>query len=439
MSFRAKRGISAAPAQNGAVRRSKPSRFLVAALLGMTLAWLVAAPALADDPTADALVSAYQSLGGRAALGPIIGPAFKRGTEPYLYLPTSRVVLQASVGGGEAVPVNAMEWFTQAGKDGWLDAAKGVPLPKADPTAYPDLKSAAAARRAWLTSPDIAAAYDAYGDDGALRILGLPASLPERRGPFVAQRFQRGVLQLWVDAVPGSPDPGTVVPVLAGDLLNEAGLLPIPPRPQLPAGVAPGEVIDRVRAKDAVAITYDMGSIDDGLPGVLDALQQRGLKATFFVTGDFVRHYEWAVPKILAMGHEIANHTVTHPDLTTYPNAAIAREVDNLDAILGARGVRPAVWFRPPFGAYDRRVGGVLAGRGYPLVMWRLDLADWRDEITSDDVIRIARRIQPGDVVVTHGGLPKTAAAMPTVLDELAARGLRQVTLSELYRQRLTD
>ena len=81
-------------------------------------------------------------------------------------------------------------------------------------------------------------------------------------------------------------------------------------------------------------------------------------------------------------------------------------------------------------------VAAVLGGRGFPLVMWRLDLADWRDEISSGDVIRIARRIQPGDVVVTHGGLAKTAEAMPTVLDELAARGLRQVTLAELYRAR---
>jgi peptidoglycan/xylan/chitin deacetylase (PgdA/CDA1 family) len=402
-----------------------------------SLVWLlVPSLAAAADPTADALVAAYQSLGGRATLGPIIGPAFRRGDEPYVYLPTSRVVLQAPVGGGDAAPINAMEWFTATGKDGWLDGAKGIPPPKDDPTTYPDLRSAAAARRAWLTQPELAAAYDAYGEEAALQILGLPASLPERRGPFVAQRFQRGVLQLWVEAVPDAPEPGSVVPVLTGELLVEAGLLPIPPRPQLPAGVAPGEVIDRVRTADAVAITYDMGSIDAGLAGVLEALAQRGLRATFFVTGDFVRRYEWALPRILELGHEVANHTVTHPDLTTYGNPQITREIDQLDAMLTARGAPPPVWFRPPFGAYDRRVAAVLAGRGYPLVMWRLDLADWRDEITLGDVIRIGRRIQPGDVVVTHGGLPKTAAAMATVLDELTARGLRQVTLSELYRLR---
>jgi peptidoglycan/xylan/chitin deacetylase (PgdA/CDA1 family) len=192
-------------------------------------------------------------------------------------------------------------------------------------------------------------------------------------------------------------------------------------------------VLARIDSAEKVAITFDMGSINDGLTGVLDALQQRGLRATFFVTGDFVRRYEWAVPRMMEMGHEIANHTITHPDLTTFSNDRIVREVDGLDAMLTARGVPPPVWFRPPFGAYDRRTAAVLGGRGYPLVMWRLDLADWRDEITVSDVINIGRRIRAGDVVVTHGGLPKTAAAIPVVLDEIAARGLKQVTLTELY------
>jgi peptidoglycan/xylan/chitin deacetylase (PgdA/CDA1 family) len=410
---------------------------LVAALLGM--AWLLMAitPARAADPTpADVLVAAYTALGGRAVLGPPRGPAFTRPGENNLYLATTRALIQAPLDGGPANLVNTMDWLSTLGKDDWLLDAKGIPRQKDDPTSYPDLATALQARRAWMTQPEIAAAYDSYGQETALQLLGLPTSLPERHGPFVAQRFQRGVLQLWVDAIAGAPDPGTVVPVLVGDLLAEAGLIPNPPQPQLPPGVGPGDVLDHVSAADAVAITFDMGSIDDGLPGVLDALQSRGVKGTFFLTGDFVRHYEWAVPKLLEMGEEIANHTVTHPDLTRLSTAAIAREVDTLDVMLAARGAPPPVWFRPPFGAWDRRVGGVLAGRGYPLVMWRLDLADWRDEITTDDVIRIAHRIQPGDIVVTHGGLPKTAAAMPTVLDELAARGLRQVTLSELYRSR---
>lgn len=420
--------------RDSAARCRSPLALALAGVVILTL--LLAAHAEAANPEADALAAAYLSLGGRAALGPIIGSAFRRGDEPYVYLPTSRLVLQVPVGGGEAVPVNAMEWFTLAGRDGWLDGARGVPPPRADPAAYPDLASAAPARRAWLTQPEIAAAYDANGSDAGLRLYGLPTSLPERRGPFVAQRFQRGVLQLWVDAVPGAPEPGTVVPAAVGDLLAEAGLLPNMTRGQLPPSVGPGDVLVRVDSPDKVAITFDLGSIDDGLPAVLDALGQRGLHATFFVTGDFVRRFEWSIPRLRELGHEIANHTIAHPDLTTVADDRIAREVDGLDAALAARGVPPPVWFRPPFGAYDRRTAAVVAGRGYPLVMWRLDLGDWRDRVAVGDVIAIARGIRAGDVVVAHGGLPKTAAAIPVVLDEVAARGLKQVTLTELYAGR---
>jgi peptidoglycan/xylan/chitin deacetylase (PgdA/CDA1 family) len=402
------------------------------ALVALLLA-LAAPGAEAADPAADALASAYLSLGGRAALGPIIGPAFQRGDEPFLYLPTSRLVLQVPREGGVAVPINATEWLTEAGKDGWLDEARGVPRPLDDPSVYADLTGALAARRAWLTQPEIAAVYDADGAEAALLLYGLPTSRPERRGPFVAQRFQRAVLQLWVEPVAGAPEPGSVVPVQVGDLLHEAGLLPLPPRPTLPPSVAPGEVLTRVDSPDRVAITFDMGSIDSGLAAVLDALAERRLRATFFLTGDFVRHYEWALPRIVELGHEVANHTLTHPDLTGLGAAALLREVDGLDAMLTARGAPPPIWFRPPFGAHDRRVAATLAGRGYPLVMWRLDLGDWRGEVGVGDVISNGRRIRSGDVVVTHGGLPKTAAALPAVLDELAARGLKQVTLSELY------
>jgi peptidoglycan/xylan/chitin deacetylase (PgdA/CDA1 family) len=385
-----------------------------AVLLALLLALLPTA-ASARIP-ADDLADAYADAGGRGAYGAILGPAFQRPNDPGLYLATSRGVL-AQAPTGEVGLANAMAWFTEADKDGWLEVVRGVPRPVGYASAE------------LLTQGQIAAAYWSEHQ----RQVGLPTSWPQRFGPFVSQRFERGVLQLWVDLVPGAPEPGTVTSVLVGDLLAEAGLLPHPPRPRMPASVSPGEILTRHPSADAVAITYDMGSIDTGLGGVLEALQARGLRATFFVTGDFVRRYEWALPRIMELGHEVANHTITHPDLTTLASGRALWEIDALDAALAVRGAPPPLWFRPPFGAYSGRVQSLLASRGYALAMWRLDLADWRDEIGVGDVIRIGRNMRAGDVVVTHGGLPKTAAAMPTVLDELTGRGLRQVTMTELY------
>jgi peptidoglycan/xylan/chitin deacetylase (PgdA/CDA1 family) len=411
--------------------RAAWSRWLVLLLcLSLTLR-----PDPAAAAEADALAAAYLALGGRAALGPILGPAFRRPGDPSLYLATERTVLELSPD-GRVGPASAMAWFTAAGRDDWLESVRGVARPRLDTLGDP--RDGPADGSSWLTQPDIAAVYLAGGEAAAQRNWGRPTSRPVRYGPFVSQRFERGALQLWLDEVPGAPPPGTVVPVMVGDLLAEAGLLPFPRGGALPAvAVAPGEVLTRAEGHAAgaglVAITYDMGSIDEGLPAVLEALQSHGLRATFFVTGEFVRRYEWALPRLLELGHEVANHTLVHESLTALPSERVLGEIDGLDATLAARGAPPSRWFRPPFGAYDRRVAALVASRGYPLVMWRLDLADWRSDTSVGDVIRIARQIRPGDVVVTHGGLAKTAAAMPTVLDELAARGLRQVTLGELY------
>ncbi|TAK25672.1 MAG: polysaccharide deacetylase family protein [Chloroflexota bacterium] len=380
----------------------------------------------------DALAEAYIALGGRDAIGPILGPAFRRPDDDGLYLAATGAILRVDPS-GDAAPAAVSVWFSEARLDPWLESARGVPPPlPADQRLA--LGAVEQARDALLSQPEIRATYHASGAEMAARRWGEPLSAPRRFGPFIAQRFERGVLQLWVDEVAGAPAPGSVTAVLIGDLLVEAGLLPIAPRPTLPASVRAGDVLSQVEPVDgAVAITFDLGSVDTGLRSVLETLGERGLRATFFVTGDFTRYYEWAIPAIVAAGHEIANHTDTHPDLTRFGARRIADELDRLDATVAARGAAPPVWFRPPFGAFDARTRSLLSIRGFPLVMWRLDLGDWRDDISVQDVIAIGQRIRAGDIVVTHGGLAKTAAALPWVLDGIAERGLRQRTLSELY------
>ncbi len=135
----------------------------------------------------------------------------------------------------------------------WLEE-RGVPAAIADDGSGGDFRRAVATRLGWLEHDALRAAFladpaggpaapwpgasalagglDGIPDReipwGTIERYGLPMSRPERFGPFLAQRFQRGVLQLWLDEVPGMPAPGTVTPVLAGELLRAAGLIPAP-------------------------------------------------------------------------------------------------------------------------------------------------------------------------------------------------------------------
>ena len=126
------------------------------------------------------------------------------------------------------------ERFKQMDLDDWLYHTKGIPRSLDDGVPAGQWARREKVRLTWLTNEKLKAKYLAnpnpekiasWSEDQAIRLYGLPMSYPERHGPFISQRFQRVAFQLWVEEVEGMPAPGTVVLVLGGDLLKEAGLL----------------------------------------------------------------------------------------------------------------------------------------------------------------------------------------------------------------------
>ncbi len=176
----------------------------------------------------------YQRLGGVATLG---YPASFRfvGADGFVYQVVQGGLLQWRPETGQAVLANTFEILQQAGQDDWLYTVKGIPRPVADDGSGGDFARAVIVRLSWLTEERLRdyylrnpnpAVFPTWGLREAMDLYGLPMSRPERFGPFISQRFQRVSLQLWVEEVPGMPAPGTVVRILGGDLLKEAGLVP---------------------------------------------------------------------------------------------------------------------------------------------------------------------------------------------------------------------
>ncbi len=186
--------------------------------------------AIADDDGMR-LWSAFQQLGGTTALG---YPASRRFTlGGFVYQATQAALLQWRPDQGSVALGNTFELLQDAGRDAWLKEQKGIPAPIANDgsSGYDD---AVRIRLSWLTETAIRdrflqnpnpASRQPWGEREAISLYGLPMSRPERAGPFIAQRFQRIAFQQWVEAVPGSPAPGTVTAVLGGDLLKEAGVI----------------------------------------------------------------------------------------------------------------------------------------------------------------------------------------------------------------------
>lgn len=212
--------------------------------------------------------------------------------------------------------------------------------------------------------------------------------------------------------------------------------LAAPPVIQLPSDVATGEaatVLAVNTPSPVVALTFDDGPHPRLTPILLDLLKARGMIATFYVLGDRVQRHPELVRRMLAEGHEVGNHSWSHPVLSNHGDARVLQELDDTTRIVyGVTGKVP-VTMRPPYGALTRRQRQMVQdSRKLPTILWSVDPRDWRrpaHQVVSD---RILRGVRPGGIVLAHDIHPSTIRAVPAVLDGLEARGLRTVSVSQM-------
>src|SRR5207245_6520228 len=139
----------------------------------------------------------------------------------------------------------------------------------------------------------------------------------------------------------------------------------------------------------------------------------------FFLSGQWVTHNPDLARQIVQEGHEVANHSYDHPDLTQLSDKAIIWELDYTDQVVSdVMDTHTRPYFRAPFGARDRRVLDVAAASGFRSIYWSIDSGDWLPRASSGAVAaRILRYAAPGDIIVEHVGSEATAEALPIVLD----------------------
>jgi hypothetical protein len=194
--------------------------------------------------------SEFNRLGGVTALGYPASNVFML-PDGFVYQATQAALLQwhpLDPPNGAVELANVFDLLSQTGHDKDL-LSLGIPSPIADDGSGGDFQKAMQTRLSWLTQPQIQArylanpnpsAFPSWGPINAVQLYGLPTSQPQRSGPFIVQRFQRVALQLWLDAVPGQPAPGTVVPILGGDLAKQFGVVPAAAQQPQPAlGASP--------------------------------------------------------------------------------------------------------------------------------------------------------------------------------------------------------
>jgi peptidoglycan/xylan/chitin deacetylase (PgdA/CDA1 family) len=184
-----------------------------------------------------------------------------------------------------------------------------------------------------------------------------------------------------------------------------------------------------------VALTFDDCAFGDAWTSILNALEARGLRATFFCASSTLDGNIEQARRTVADGMSIGSHTRDHPVLSNLSASEIRTQIQaDVDAWWRVARATPLPLFRPPYGAYDSEVLQVAGSLGFTrTVTWDVDPEDWSDPGISEIQQRVLSHAHAGMVVVMHVK-PQTAAALPGLLDALAARGYHQTALDEMFR-----
>ena len=207
--------------------------------------------------------------------------------------------------------------------------------------------------------------------------------------------------------------------------LNEPAATVVAQKRELP-------IYSVARDDKVLSISFDASWGADKTIPILDILDKYNVKTTFFLVGGWVDKYPEMLKEIVARGHEIGNHSDTHPHMSQQSEADIRKELHNMsDKVEKLTGVRPTL-FRPPYGDYNNRVVTVSRAEGYECVQWSIDSLDWKDRGPADIIKQCTYRVQPGDIVLFHNDSNDIVNALPTVIEHYQQLGYTIIPVSQI-------
>lgn len=181
-----------------------------------------------------------------------------------------------------------------------------------------------------------------------------------------------------------------------------------------------------------VAVSFDAVWGADQTPKLLEIMAKNNVRTTFFLSGFWLEKYPEMVKEIARAGHEIGNHTYTHPHLNSLPKEKIADELLRTHRLIQELTGQTATLFRPPFGEYNNKVIETAAECGYKTIIWDIDSLDWQDLSAAAMLERIQKRLQPGAIILFHNAGKHTPEAVSRLLPILSSKGYSVVPISQL-------
>ncbi len=181
-----------------------------------------------------------------------------------------------------------------------------------------------------------------------------------------------------------------------------------------------------------ISISFDAAWGNEDTQQLIDILEKYQVKATFFVVGNWVDRFPESVKALSDAGHEVMNHSDTHPHMTQISKEKMKEEIDNCnDKIEKITGKRPTL-HRAPYGDYNNDVVQTVRECGCYTIQWDVDSLDWKDLSAAEITKRVTEKVKPGSIVLFHNAALHTPEALPGILEKLQGEGYRLVPISEL-------
>jgi len=239
-----------------------------------------------------------------------------------------------------------------------------------------------------------------------------------------------------------SPAVLALIVLLGGASMSYATWSSIADRSALENWKSTGLVVWQVPVPTKViALTFDDGPDPAITPAILNTLEQYHVRATFFMVGKNVAEHPDVARAVAAAGHEIANHTYTHPSMSRISPERLEKEMMDTEQIIYAVTGKRTRLFRPPSGRYNATVVQTAERLGYRVILWtwNQDTRDWANPGVQNIVHKVVEHARPGSIVLCHDRGSRclnTAKALPTIIKELRTRGYRFATVSELLNSK---
>jgi peptidoglycan/xylan/chitin deacetylase (PgdA/CDA1 family) len=211
---------------------------------------------------------------------------------------------------------------------------------------------------------------------------------------------------------------------------------------ELPIDMKDVAVIDRnyeqiygnySRDDKMVAFTFDCAYGEVNTDWILDTLKEYNIHVTFFMTGGWIGNHGPWIERMIEEGHEIGNHSMTHPNLNETSDKKVAYEIAHpIEMMLENHGYRMHL-FRCPYGKNSPRVSAIARFNGCETIKWGQTSKDATDGWTGKKIIDLVlKELQPGDIILCHNGAKEVRKYLRPILDELIKRGYTFGTVSEL-------